>query len=341
MSNTSHLALPPIVFGTSSLGNLYQAMPFETKLEIIKQSIDHTPGIPVFDSAGKYGAGLALEVLQQGLSKLNVHPDNVIISNKLGWYRVPLTTPEPTFEKGVWVGIKHDAVQKISYDGILECYQQGNELLGAYTPQMVSVHDPDEYVAKATSNEEYDILYQDILQAYKALIELKKAGKVQSIGVGAKSWKIIEKIAKDVKLDWVMIANSFTIKTHPKELMHFMEQLKMQQVQIINSAVFHGGFLLSGDHYDYQLLNKDDEAHKAIFKWRADFFALCEKYKISPAAAGVQFALSAPGVQSIALSTSHPNRVKENVHLTTVKIPAEFWSDMKAAGLIQAYYNFI
>ena len=55
-------------------------------------------GVAVFDSAGKYGAGLALEVLGKALEELGVPPEKVLISNKLAWKRVPLTTPEPTFE---------------------------------------------------------------------------------------------------------------------------------------------------------------------------------------------------------------------------------------------------
>ena len=65
---------------------------------------------------------------------------------------------------------------------------------------------------------EAEVLYNDVLEAYRALYDLKKQGKVKAIGVGAKDWKIIRRIAGDVSLDWVMIANSMTIKSHPQEL---------------------------------------------------------------------------------------------------------------------------
>ena len=77
----------------------------------------------VLDSAGKYGAGLALETIGKGLDHLQIPADRVHISNKLGWYRVPLTTPEPTFETGAWIDLEYDAVQKVSYDGILQCWE--------------------------------------------------------------------------------------------------------------------------------------------------------------------------------------------------------------------------
>ena len=98
------LRIPAIMFGTSCLGNLYQSLSQETKRAIVREMFQHVE-TPVIDSAGKYGAGLALEVLGECLQELGIRNEDVVISNKLGWARVPLTTPEPTFEPGVWVGV--------------------------------------------------------------------------------------------------------------------------------------------------------------------------------------------------------------------------------------------
>jgi len=118
MSNFANI--PKLIFGTSSLGNLFVELSSETKKELVQAAVENSDGIPLFDSAGKYGAGLALESLAEALTSLNISPDKISISNKLGWKRVPLTSEEPTFEPGAWVNIKHDAVQDISYQGILE-----------------------------------------------------------------------------------------------------------------------------------------------------------------------------------------------------------------------------
>jgi D-threo-aldose 1-dehydrogenase len=308
------------------------------QISIVKQSLLHASSPVVFDSAGKYGAGLALESLGKCLRELGVKPAEVIISNKLGWLRTELKTPEPTFEPGVWKDLQYDAVQRISYEGILECFAQGNDLLGGYIPQLVSVHDPDEYLAHAKSEAEAGQLYRDILDAYQALTDLKEQGRVKAVGVGAKNWKIIQKVARDVRLDWVMIANSMTIKNHPPDLVAFLQELEEQQVQVINSAVFNAGFLIGGNYYDYRLIKPDTQENRAIFKWRDDFFALCQDFNIRPAQACVQFGLSAPGVVSIALNTSNPKRVKENIEMADAPIPAEFWRAMKAKKLIRPDY---
>jgi D-threo-aldose 1-dehydrogenase len=339
---TTGVKIPPIIFGTSALGNLYTALTDDVKLEIVKQAIDHVPSPVVFDSAGKYGAGLALEKLGECLDKLNIAPENVIISNKLGWKRTPLLTAEPTFEQGVWMDLKHDAVQDISYEGILTCYEQGNQLLGGkYFPQLASVHDPDEYLNAATSAKNREMRFGQIVEAYRALADLKKSGKVKAVGVGAKNWKVIAEISKEVELDWVMFANSMTIMHHPKDLLDFMQSLHQNQVSIVNSAVFHAGFLIGGKYFDYQLIQPDTAANKAIFAWRDQFFALCAKHQISPAVACVSFATTAPGVVSIALNTSNPKHIRGNVESVTTQVPVAFWADMKANKLIAEDYPFL
>ncbi|MFB6456906.1 aldo/keto reductase [Chitinophaga sp. Hz27] len=331
-----NMVLPKVIFGTSGLGNLYVALPEAIKLAIVDECIKCSPGQVVFDTAGKYGAGLALEVLGSSLEKLNVNPEDVLISNKLGWLRTELKTSEPTFEPGVWRNLQHDAVQKISYPGILECYEQGNSLLGNYHAEMVSVHDPDEYLLAAENEIDQQLRYQDILDAYRALHDLKREGKVKSIGVGAKDWRIIAKIADDVELDWVMIANSMTIHSHPTALLYFMLTLQQRQIAIINSSVFNGGFLTGSSYYNYQLT--DPVKDPALYNWREHFYRLCHEHNVKPVEACVVFGAKAPGVGSIALNTTQVERVAQNIALPDAVIPEEFWKEMKDSGLIDADY---
>jgi D-threo-aldose 1-dehydrogenase len=336
------VSLPEVVFGTSSLGNLYQARSDRTKLEILEEILRHAGSPVVLDSAGKYGAGLALEVIGKGLRQLGARPDQVLLSNKLGWRRVPLAGLEPTFEPGVWVGLEHDAVQEVSHAGILRCWEQGLELLGEpLRPALVSVHDPDEYLARARSEPERARAREDILGAYRALHELKARGEVRLVGVGAKDWRTIRELADAVKLDWAMLACSLTIMSHPPEVVEFIESLSRRGVGIINSAVFHSGFLLGGDYFDYRRTSPENPDDRPRFAWRRSFHELCQKHGIRPAAACVRFGLSPPAVSSVALNPSQPGDVTEALEFARAEIPAAFWADMKAAVLIRADYPYV
>lgn len=328
------LKIPSMVFGSSDLGNLYRSMPLDEKCKIIQRCVElSSPGI-VFDSAGKYGAGLALEVLGDCLHRLGIPAEHVIISNKLGWVRSPLRGTEPTFEPGVWKDIKHDAVQKISYQGILDCFEEGNHLLEHYTPQLLSVHDPDEYLAAAKDVSDEEERFHHILEAYRALEELKRQGLIAGIGVGAKDWRIIPRIFNHVALDWVMIANSLTVYHHPRPLLDFIEYLRSKDVGVINAAVFQGGFLVGGDHFNYKYIDPDAPENSDLLSWRKSFFELCRSHKVTPSHACIQFGLSVPGVSSVALSTADLEKVTENFKATQTPLPALFWEEMKDGGLI-------
>ncbi|WP_428305184.1 aldo/keto reductase [Lacipirellula sp.] len=334
LGNTG-VVMPRLVFGTSSLGNLYEAVPAETKLAICREWFAHCPTPVAIDTAGKYGAGLALETIGRNLRELGVAPDDAVISNKLGWMRTPLRGAEPTFEPGVWAGLYYDAEQRISYAGINECWEQGCELLGEpYRPQLVSVHDPDEYLAGAASECEQRRRFDDILEAYRALGELKQRGAVRAIGVGAKDWRVIEAIEAETPLDWVMLANSLTIYRHPPELLAWVTSLAAKRIGVINSAVFHAGFLVGGRYFDYRLPSRANAEDEAAFAWRDRFHELCHEWDVPPAVACVQFALHLPGVEAVALNTSAPTKIVENFVAIEATLPDAFWSAARECGLI-------
>ena len=311
---------------------------------------EHLPKPVVIDSAGKYGAGLALEVMGDCLRELGVADDEVIISNKLAWLRAPLSTPEPTFEPGAWFGLEHDAVQDISYAGILKCFEQGLELLGGdYSTQLVSVHDPDEYLDAAASPAERERRFDDILGAYQALGELKARGQAKGIGVGAKKWQSIQEIDAQVELDWVMFANSYTLYSHPADLLAFMDSLHAKGVAIINSAVgfltssTNAGFQLTGgEFFNYVKLDPSNPADQEKFNWREKFFALheeraCEQHGQVPAEVCIQFrqVASSYGIVALALSTS--NRSLDSASRPMSRRCRSSTTSRRFAGLLGVY----
>ena len=216
----------------------------------------------------------------------------------------------------------------------MDCFAQGNELLGHYQSHFVSVHDPDEYMATAKDKDDEDRLYNDIVEAYRALHELKANGQVAAIGVGSKDWKLIQRISRDVSLDWAMVANSLTLHGHPSELIEFIDELNDKGIAVINSAVFNGGFLIGSDFYNYKEVDRSKDGGLALYKWRDAFFALCKQFNIQPAEACFNYGFNIPGVRSVALNTSKPENVKKNIYMATKEVPKDFWAAMIDKGLL-------
>jgi len=345
-NNTSNLgstglSISPIVFGTGSLGNLFQVMSEETEREIVSQWFEQTNGTIAIDSAGKYGAGLALERIGRQLKRLGKTADDIVISNKLGWRRTPLTGPDPSFEVGVWLGLEHDAVQDISYDGILRCYEEGLELLDGAPCQLVSVHDPDDYIAAGADEADRKRRWDDVGGAYQALTELKQAGKVAGVGVGAKDWETVREFSNRFELDWVMIANSLTVHSHPADLLTFLEELRAKNIGVVNAAVFNGGFLVGAEFYNYQKIDPESERGKNLYAWREDFVNVCKEFDVNVGEACIRFGNSVPAVNSVALSSSRAERVAANVAAVSAEIPGEFWAALKERGLIDVDYPYV
>ena len=141
-----------------------------------------------------------------------------------------------------------------------------------------------------------------------------------------------------MELDWVMIANSMTIKTHPQELLDFIQKMEGKGVHVINSAVFHSGFLVGSDYFDYQLIKPGTAKNDALFEWREQFFNVCKQYNVKPAHACVQFSINVPGVRSIALNTTDVKRVKENLEMANLEIPVAFWDALQSKDLIEVNF---
>jgi D-threo-aldose 1-dehydrogenase len=329
------LPIPPIVFGATSLGNLFRSVEPAEKSRIVEEWTRQVASPAMIDSAGKYGAGMSLEVIGRELQRLGIDPSDVIISNKLAWRRVPMTGSEPTFEPGAWFDLEYDAVQDISHDGILRCWEQGNQLLAPYKASLVTVHDPDEYLAAASDESDYKQRVSDIVGAYRALEQLRDSGEVIGVGIGAKDWKSIRLLANHCQFDWVMFANSYTIYSHPAELSAFMDQLSKENVGVINSALFHGGFLVGGDFFDYKRVDPSVESDSKKIQWRSAFWQVCTDFDVSPMDAACAFGRLHPAVNAVAISSSRADRVASHVESVTKQVPADFWSELYAKGLIE------
>ena len=164
---------------------------------------------------------------------------------------------------------------------------------------------------------------------------------MKAVGIGSKDWTIIRELYEHVPFDWVMFANSFTIFSHPEELLVFMDHLDNDGVGIINSAVFHGGFLTGGDKFDYQDVDPDSEKGRILYGWREIFSALCQEFEVDPGDACLHFGLSHPAIVSIALNTSKPDKMNRNVEILLKEIPASFWKALKEEGFIDPDYTYI
>jgi D-threo-aldose 1-dehydrogenase len=205
------------------------------------------------------------------------------------------------------------AANRIGDDWERSCRLLGTE----YRPKVISIDDPTE-------------------SEWRAVSELKAAGLVR--GAGLITRNLSSPSSLEPSPDWIVLAGGFTLLRHPPEMLTGMAQLAMQEIPIIVSGVFDGGFLVGSNRLDGRVPSAENPTDRSLLAWRTSFAALCHGHGITPAHACVQFALSGPGVVAVMLNSSHPDRVAESVASAERAVPDAFWASMKEERLLAADY---
>jgi D-threo-aldose 1-dehydrogenase len=233
----------------------------------------------------------------------------------------------------------HDG--RIGRDAVLAAWRQTCRSLGPYRPQLAALDGADDYLAAAPSPAERDRRLKDILEACRALGELKAAAQLAGVGIAANDWRVAREIDAAAPLDWLVLSGGLTLLDHPPELLAFLTGLAARQIPIVVAGVFHCDFLVGGNTFDGRPLNPENSPDRSILAWRKSFVALCHGHGIGPAHAAIQFALRAPGVAAVAINTTRPGRIAENVAASRDQIPAAFWAALNEEGLLAEEYPHV
>ncbi len=320
------LDLPVFGFGSAHLGELYNLVPESQSQATLNAAWGE--GIRYYDTAPWYGRGLS-EHRTGGFLRTLPRSDFKVTTKVGRWLHRP--TDPASFDRSPWTGgFNFEVKFDYSYDGIMHGYEQSLQRLGLDTVDALIVHDLDEsYHGDA---------YKDHLKALtdsgmKALEELKKAGDIAAIGMGINTDHALEAIATSVDLDFVLVAMPYTLLSQAS-LATGMAACERRGVSVIIGAPFASGILVTGSgsdaKYGYAAASPEVQAKVRGIE------AVCREHGVSLPAAALQFPLAHPSVVSIIPGAAHAREVTENVASLHAAIPAAFWSDLKAGGLIDA-----
>ena len=170
--------------------------------------------------------------------------------------------------------------------------EQSKERLGMPQLDLLMLHHFDEYLRQP-----------DEVRA--AMQELKDNGDVRFIGLSAYSFHDYGEIA----------ASGFDATQIPVNLFDWRQidnggfnQLRKSGMMIFVRSVYLQGLIFM----DAEKLEPAMQFAKPTLQ---KFRALCETYRLSPAALALSYALSLPGVTSLVLGSENPEQVRQNVQL--------------------------
>ena len=321
------LVLPVFGMGTAHLGELYGLVDEAVSQATLAAAWEG--GVRYYDTAPWYGRGLSEHRLG---GFLRTKPrDEFLITTKVG--RTLHRPADPTaFDRGPWLGgLNFEVNFDYSYDGIMRSYEQALQRLALDTVDALVIHDldsifhDDETIAAHT---------RDLSETgMKALAELKSSGDILAIGMGINMKEQLADLAQKVDLDFALVAMPYTL-IDQDSLHTGMKACLDRSVSVIVGAPFASGILATGAsgaaHYNYGTADA-----KVVEKVRA-IEAVCDAHGVTLQSAALQFPLAHPAAAAIIPGAAKPEELRANIASLDADIPAQFWSDLKSEGLLDA-----
>lgn len=296
-------------FGCSSIGNLGRVVDDESVYDVL----DHAwnAGIRYFDTAPHYGRGLSEQRLGKYLSGKD--RDEYVTSTKVG--RVLSPGPALSEADGFVEPLPNAVRYDYTADGILESFEHSCKLLGTSHIDIIFVHDIGDYTHGAVKGAQY--LDQLLGSGFKALQDLKQAGKIAAIGLGVNETKICLDVMRHERLDTILLAGRLTLLDREAErgLLHACSE---HETNLVLGGIFNSGILATGPKpgawFDYA------PAPDHIMEQAKSLEVLAGKAGLSLAEAAIQFGLRHPSSCSVLLGTGKVSSLERNLKAAELEL---------------------
>lgn len=128
--------------------------------------------------------------------------------------------------------------------------------------------------------------------------------------------------------DGSLLAGRYTLLDHDRALERLMPKVAERGLGIVVGGPYSSGALVGGPNFEYAPATPEILAKVAAIK------AIAERHGISMKAAGLQFSLANPAVAAVIPGASRPQRIAEDTAALNETIPADFWRELREAGLV-------
>jgi len=297
--------------GCASLGRLEGDDAQEQANKVVQRAL--SLGINLFDTAPLYGAGLSEARLGKALE--GVPRDDYVLASKVGHLvRSPeelKTIPADEPRRSIY--------KEYSYDGIMRSFEESLKRLGVDRIDILHIHDSDRHWDEAIGG------------AYPALDKLRSEGVIKGVSAGMNQWEMLARFAREGAFDCFLLAGRYSL-LEQGALDELLPLCLEKNIGIMAGGTYNSGILAKAGQAD-ATYNYREPPPEVAAKASA-LNAAADRHGVDLKAAASQFVLAHPAVTCIIPGTRFPERVEENATVIEADIPAVFWAELKAEGLI-------
>ncbi|GAB1823613.1 aldo/keto reductase [Herbidospora sp. RD11066] len=314
-------------FGTAPLGNMFRAVPDEEVHATLDAAWEL--GTRYYDTAPFYGAGLAEDRLG---TLLGAKPrDDFVLSTKVGRVildEVQVGSRDLGDKGGLFEhGRPNRMVNEWTADATERSIDDSLKRLGVDRLDIVWVHD----IAQDFNGDEWLAKFDEARTgAFRVLSRLREQGVIRAWGLGVNRTEPIElTLALDEpQPDGFLLAGRYTLLDHEHALQRLLPMAQEQNLGMVVGGPYSSGVLAGGTHFEYQ------QAPPEILKRVEKLKALAKRHGVGIKAAALQFSLAHPVAAAVIPGATHPSRIAEDVAAVEETVPAAFWEELRASGLV-------
>ena len=321
------IPIPALGIGCSPFGNRQQKLPDQAVEEAVAAAF--AADAAYFDVAPYYGFGLAEKRLGRALSDYD--RSSFLVSTKVGRCLDPDPNADTTkLRYGFLSDEPFSTAFDYSFDGIMRSFESSLIRMGLEMIDIVFVHDIGTYAHK----DQHELYFRQFLDGgYRALSELKAAGRIKAIGLGVNETEVCEQVMAHADMDGFLLAGRYTL-LEQGGVDALIPKCATKRVSLIIGAPYNSGLLAGGTRRDGVLRYEYGVAPEHIVQKLKQLEAVCDEFQVPIAAAALQFPLSEPVVACVIPGLSNGARVRQTVELLAYPIPVAFWSKLRSLDLI-------
>ncbi len=328
----SSLSTSLLGFGAAPIGNLYQPLTDQQATSAVESAL--AAGIRYFDTAPHYGFGLSESRLGAALAQAPA-AEPVLVSTKVGRVLVP-STSNAAVRHGFADAPPLEPKFDYSYDGVMRSFDASLQRLQREHIDLLLAHD----LGPLTHGADHPARFREFMEGgYRAMNELKAAGRVAAIGLGTNEWQICEAALKHGDFDGFLLAGRYTL-LEQGACDSFLPLCARRGASVILGGPFNSGILATGVksamtasskvplHYNYE------PAPQAIIDQVAQLESVCEEFAVALAAAALQFPAAHPQICSVLAGLANEAQVQQAMAWMNTPIPDEFWEQLRERELL-------
>ncbi len=313
-------------FGGAPLGNLFEVLSDATTWATVRACYD--AGIRYFDTAPLYGYGLGEHRIGEALR--GRERDTFVLSTKVG--RLLKPGDPKTLDHGPFKdALPFAEVYDYSYDGVMRSVEDSLQRLGMHRIDILLVHDLDVWTHGSEAVRQ-QLVGEFMAGGYKAMAELREQGVVRAIGAGLNETAACQDLALRGDFDCFLLAGRYTL-LEQAPLDEFLPLCEQRGIGLIIGGVYNTGILatgaIEGAYFQYA------PAKPEILERVRRIEAVCARHGVRLPTAALQFPLGHPAVATVIPGTRAPAEVEQNLAIFAPRIPADFWAELKQAGLLR------